>query len=181
MAAPSPTGRGPAAGLSLQLSQQFLIQVGVDRFEPPRLGHSRFAIADLEISEPEVVVSFRFVWLDASCFLVRGNRFIKPARKKICVAEFVISFGRGGPQLQCSLVGTSRFLVATLFDFAVADLNPRLRPTGISIRGSLEIVEGVVIVPEPQRINAAAIPHLSESLWLTASFGLCRELIERLQ
>ena len=67
-----------------------------------------------------------------------------------------------------------------MFDFAIANLNPGLGATRISIRGSLEIIKGVVIVSEPQRINAAAIPHLSQSLGLIARF-LWSELIERHQ
>jgi hypothetical protein len=64
-----PDRRGLAAGLPLQLSQQFLVQVDIDRFEPPRLDHGRFAIPDFEIGESQIVVSLRFVRLDASCFL----------------------------------------------------------------------------------------------------------------
>src|SRR6185295_17602027 len=52
----------------------------------------------------------------------------------------------------------------------VSDLNPGLRPARIAIGGGFKIIQRAVIVAEPERINATAIPKLSQHLRLSRRF-----------
>src|SRR6185436_3363995 len=68
--------------------------------------------------------------------------------------------------------------VSTLLHFAEADLNPGFRATRISIGRRLKIVERVLIIAEPHRIDAAAIPKVGQRLRLIGAV-LDRDLIKR--
>ena len=96
--------------------------------------------------------------MQARRLFVGSNRLVEAPSIIVSVAQFVVGFGRVRTKLNGVLISADRFVVAALFDLAIADLNPRLWPARISIGSRLEIAERAVIISQPQRIDSASVP-----------------------
>jgi hypothetical protein len=101
------------------------------------------------------------------------NRRRKSKRHPICY-----KLRTSSAAVDRALVSANRFFIAPLLHLAIADLDPSLGPPRISVGRSLKIVERVVIVAEPQRIDTAAIPDLGQRFGLSPWFSFGTHLIE---
>ena len=146
------------SSLALHLSQQLLVQIRGNGFEHAALGQGRVTIADLKIRKAEIVISLRLLGLQARRLFVGSNRLVETPRIVVSVAQFVVGLGRVRTKLNGVLIGADGFVVAALFDLAIADLNPRLWPARISVRRRLDIAERAVLISQPQRIDSASVP-----------------------
>src|SRR5437016_4780216 len=144
--------------LPLHLCQQLLFQIRGNRFEHAALGQGRFTITDLKIRQPKIVISLGLLGLQTRRLFVGSNSLGEAPSVVVSVAQFVVGLGRVRTKLNRVLISADRFVVAALFDLAIADLNPCLWTARIPIGGRLEIAERAVIISQPQRIDSASVP-----------------------
>src|SRR2546425_12257325 len=99
-------------------------------------------IADLKIRQAEIVISLGLLGLQARRLFVGSNRLVEAPRVVVSVAQFVVGLGRVRTKLDGVLISADGFVVAALFDLAIADLNPSLWPARIPVSGRHEIEIG---------------------------------------
>src|SRR6266478_5998384 len=138
-------------------AKKFSIQLVVKFLQSTRVDRRHLLIANVVVSDREVVIGFRIVRPQSGSFFVGCYCLLKASAVVVGVSKFVTQIRRIRLESQSLLVGADGIVVLPLLYLAITHLNPRVCSLRILVDRIFKKIQRIVVVAEPKRLKAISI------------------------